>query len=54
MKLVNDYLGIEEREYNGIKYYVLVIYTDDKEQPVKEIGVIKKYQVRCYTKKVNN
>lgn len=42
---------IEEREYNGVKYQVLVLITNDKENPKKDIGTIKKNIVRCYSKK---
>ena len=43
-------LSIEEKEYNGVKYNVLILLTDDKENPKKEIGTIKDKRVNCYTK----
>ncbi len=49
MKLVN--LVIEEQEYNGHKFYVLVAITDDKDNPKKVIGTVKKNCIKCITLK---
>lgn len=47
-------LEIEEREYNGYKFQVLILITDDKENPKKAIGTIGKNIVKCYIKKQND
>lgn len=38
---------IKEMEYNGHKFYALVLITDDKDNPEKIIGTIKKNFVNC-------